>query len=208
MELVIIRHGETDWNRLERCQGVSDIPLNTTGRDQAKRLAESLKKEKFSAIFSSDLIRARETAEAIADVHSLGVEYDTKLREMDQGEFEGLEFTHIREQYSDVLKQWTTDPENLRIPGGETLLEVQSRAWDAFSNIYDKFREDRVLVVSHNLTIITLLCKFSGKSLSSFREFIVRETSKSVVMCEESNYRISLLNDVGHLDIYKKSDAK
>lgn len=200
MELILIRHGETDWNRLERCQGISDIPLNSTGKMQAKSLAESLRTEQISAIFSSDLIRARETAEMIAGIHSLPVRFNRDFREMDQGEFEGLEFTHIRERYSAVLKEWTTDPENLRIPGGETLLEVQERAWDAFNNIYRTHAGERVLLVSHNLTIITLLCKFSGKPLTSFREFNVKETSKSVVVCEESKYTISLLNDVAHLE--------
>lgn len=203
MELIIIRHGETEWNRLERCQGISDIPLNETGREQARRLADSLRAEKLSAIFSSDLVRARETAETIADVHSLPVSFNRDLREMDQGEFEGLEFTHIRKQYSGVLKKWTTDPENLRIPGGETLLEVQDRAWNAFHDIYRRHADERVLMVSHNLTIISLLCKFSGKSLSAFREFNVRETSKSIVICKESDYKISLLNDIAHLDVYK-----
>lgn len=201
MELILIRHGETDWNRFERCQGISDIPLNSKGRMQAKKLADSLRAEQISAIFSSDLIRARETAEVIAGLHSLPVKFDRDFREMDQGEFEGLEFTHIRERYSAVLKKWTTDPENLRIPGGETLLEVQERAWEAFNNIYSKHAGERVLLVSHNLTIITLLCKFSGKPLTSFRQFNVKETSKSVVLCDESNYTISLLNDVAHLEI-------
>lgn len=203
MELIIIRHGETDWNRLERCQGVSDIPLNDKGKMQARLLADSLKGEKISAIFSSDLVRARETAAEIAGIHSLPVNYDRNLREMDQGEFEGLEFTRIRERYSSVLKQWVSDPENLRIPGGETLLEVQERAWKAFENIYSAHEGKRVLVVSHNLTIISLLCKFSGKSLSSFREFNVKETSKSVVLCDGSDYKITILNDIGHLDVYE-----
>lgn len=203
MELIIVRHGETDWNRLEKCQGISDIPLNENGKEQARRLADSLRAEQLSAIFSSDLVRARETAQTIADIHSLPVTFDPNLREMDQGEFEGLEFSLIRERYSAVLRQWTTDPENLRIPGGETLLEVQNRAWKAFNDIYSKHTGERVLVVSHNLTIISLLCKFSGKSLSSFREFNVKETSRSIVVCRETGYKIRLLNDIGHLDIYK-----
>jgi len=199
MELIIVRHGETDWNKLERCQGISDIPLNSRGKKQAKQLADSLKTEFISAIFSSDLIRAKETAEAIAHYHSVPFYFDRNLREMDQGEFEGLEFSHIRAKYSNVLNQWATDPENLRIPGGETLLEVQDRAWRAYLDIYENHHDDRVLIVSHNLTIISLLCKFSGKPLTSFREFSVKETSKSVVICDKSRYEISILNDIGHL---------
>ena len=199
MELIIVRHGETDWNKLERCQGISDIPLNSRGKHQAKQLANSLKSENISAIFSSDLVRAKETAETIAGFHSAPFYIDSDLREMDQGEFEGLEFSYIRENYSGILKQWTKDPENLRIPGGETLLEVQGRAWRSYLNIYEKYHRERVLIVSHNLTIITLLCKFSGKPLTSFREFSVKETSKSVIICDKSNYEINILNDVGHL---------
>ena len=200
MELILIRHGETDWNKLQKCQGASDIPLNSNGLEQARVLAKSLKDQKISAIFSSDLVRATSTAFEIAKYHSTDIKIERDFREMDQGEFEGLDFGYIRENYAHILKKWREEPEQLRIPGGESLLEVQNRAWDAFTNIEKKFENKTVLVVSHNLTIITLLCKFSGKSLSSFREFIVGETSKTIVRCFSNKYEIEIVNDLTHLN--------
>jgi len=200
MKLYLVRHGETDWNKLEKCQGVSDIPLNTNGIRQAKDLAFSLRDEKFSAIYASDLSRAITTANEVANYHSLDVNIDERFREMDQGEFEGLEFGHLREKYGDVLKKWRDDPETLRIPGGETLTEVQERAWNGINNLLNLYKDESVLLVSHNMTIITLLCKFSEKSLLSFREFTVKESSKSVISCNNNIFTIELFNDISHLN--------
>ena len=90
MNLILVRHGETDWNRTGRCQGISDVVLNDNGRKQALELGLCLKGEKISAVYSSDLARAMSTAEEIARHHGLTVEIDSDLREMDQGDFEGL----------------------------------------------------------------------------------------------------------------------
>lgn len=199
MELILVRHGETDWNRLNRCQGISDVPLNSEGKNQARSLAESLRNENLTAIYSSDLVRARETAHEIAKFHMLEVNLSEDLREMDQGEFEGLDFEFIRANYSDVLKVWREEPETLRIPGGESLLEVQDRAWNVFTSLYDLYGENKIVIVSHNLTIITLLCKFAGKSLNFFRDFMVQVSSKSVITCNNGSYKIDLLNDITHL---------
>ena len=200
MKLYLIRHGETDWNKLEKCQGVSDIPLNTNGIRQAKDLAYSLRDEELSVIYSSDLSRAITTAKEVAKYHSADVKIDERFREMDQGEFEGLEFRNLREKYGDILKKWRDEPETLRIPGGETLTEVQERAWNGINNLLNLYNEGSVLLVSHNMTIITLLCKFSKKSLFSFREFAVKESSKSVISCNNDIFKIELFNDISHLN--------
>ncbi|MGI9534750.1 MAG: histidine phosphatase family protein [Thermodesulfobacteriota bacterium] len=197
--MILVRHGETDWNKLGKCQGISDIPLNSTGEKQARDIANSLKDENISAIYSSDLQRAYDTAKSISEHHSIEVQIDERFREMDQGDFEGLEFKYIRENYSDVLKKWREEPEILRIPGGESLMELQERAWLAFNNLNYKYKGKNVLVVTHNLTIITLLCKFTGKSLKSFREFIVQETSKTVINCGEEDFKIEIINDLSHI---------
>ena len=199
MKLYLIRHGETDWNKLEKCQGVSDIPLNAYGIKQAKDLGYSLRDEKISAIYASNLSRALTTANEIAHYHSLHVNIDERFREMDQGEFEGLEFGYLREKHGDILKKWVNEPETLRIPGGETLTEVQDRAWDGISNLLNLHKDESVLLVSHNMTIITLLCKFSKKSLLSFREFTVKESSKSVISFNNDIVTIELFNDISHL---------
>lgn len=201
MLLTLVRHGKTDWNESGRCQGVSDVPLNSRGAEQAERLALSLRDEKIDRIYSSDLRRARETAERIAAHHSIEVNLREDLREMDQGMFEGLEFSYIRENHSDVLRRWREEPETLRIPGGETLIEVQRRAFDAVCDIESRFGSLNILVVSHNLTIITLLCKFAGRSLSDFRDYMVDEASKSVVRVRDGKFSVVSVNDVAHLEL-------
>lgn len=199
MQLILIRHGKTDWNENERCQGASDIPLNQNGISQAEKLALSLKDEKIDFIYSSDLVRAKLTAEKIAGYHDLNVNIDSGFREMDQGDFEGLEFSLIRQKYADVLLEWRTNPETLVIPGGESLTEVQDRAYDSVSKLLERHNSKTVLVVSHNLTIVTLLCKLSERSLKNFREFIVSETSKTIISFDNGTPKVELVNDISHL---------
>jgi broad specificity phosphatase PhoE len=165
MNLILIRHGETDWNRIGRCQGVADIVLNENGKRQAKELAESLKNHDIKAVYSSHLKRAHETAQEIAKHHSLSVQVDPDFQEMNQGDLEGLTFPDIRDRYAEVLKQWRESPETLRLPNGESLLEVQERAWEAFEKVHKLHLGETVVAVSHNLTIITLLCKITGVGL-------------------------------------------
>ena len=199
MRLIFVRHGKTDWNEIGRCQGVSDVPLNSGGIEQAEKVAFSLKDERIDRIYSSDLIRAKITAEKIAAYHSLDLNIRDDLREMDQGVFEGLDFSYIREKYSDVLEHWLRDPETLQLPGGETLSGVQQRALDAVADIRSGFGSQNIVIVSHNLVIGTLLCRFAGSSLKEFRDYMVDEASKSVVEICGDRFIIISFNDIDHL---------
>jgi broad specificity phosphatase PhoE len=199
MNLILVRHGETDWNRTGRCQGISDVVLNDNGKKQALELGVCLKGEKISAVYSSDLARAMSTAEEIAKHHGLTVETDSDLREMDQGEFEGLLFTEIRERFADIMTQWRDSPETLRIPSGESLSEVRERALRAFGRLCERHDGETVVAVSHNLTITTLLCEFTGIGLSGFRSFGIQAASRSTVCLSEGKVVVVDLNDISHL---------
>ena len=199
MNLILVRHGETDWNRTGRCQGISDVVLNDNGRKQAIELGLCLKGEKISAVYSSDLARAISTAEEIARHHGLTVEIDGDLREMDQGDFEGLLFTEIRERYADIMMQWRDNPEALRIPSGESLAEVRERALRAFERLCERHDGETVVAVSHNLTITTLLCEFTGVGLSGFRSFGIQAASRSTLCLSGGKVVVVDLNDVSHL---------
>ena len=118
MNLILIRHGETEWNRTGRCQGIADIDLNHNGKRQVQELADSLKEEKINAIYSSDLKRALETARAIAAHHKLKVNIEEDLREMNQGELEGLKFSEIREKIRPCVKGMARQPRDLETPTG------------------------------------------------------------------------------------------
>ncbi len=141
MELIVVRHGETDWNKAGRCQGVSDIPLNTRGIDQAYRLADSLRKCEISSIYSSGLKRATQTAEIIAGCRTIPVFVEERFKEMDQGEFEGKILKYVKRKYPHILKMWIKDQEGFRIPGGETLGEVQKRVWEGFGILCERYKE-------------------------------------------------------------------
>ena len=199
MRLTLVRHGKTDWNETGRCQGISDVPLNSSGIEQAEKLAFSLRDERIDHIYSSNLVRAKVTAEKIAGYHSVDVNLRDDLREMDQGVLEGLYFSHIQEKYSHVLEHWRNDPETLQLPGGESLIGVQQRALDAIGDIRSRFGSQNIVVVSHNMVIGTLLCSFTGSSLKKLRDYIVDEASKSVIEIYDDRFVIISLNDIDHL---------
>ena len=199
MRLTLVRHGKTDWNETGRCQGISDVPLNSSGIEQAEKLAFSLKDERIDRIYSSNLVRAKVTAEKIAGYHSIDVDFRDDLREMDQGILEGLYFSHIQEKYSHVLEHWRNGPETLQLPGGESLIGVQQRALDAIADIRSRFGSQNIVIVSHNMVIGTLLCSFTGSSLKKLRDYIVDEASKSVIEIYDDRFVIISLNDIDHL---------
>lgn len=200
MRLILVRHGKTDWNETGRCQGISDVPLNTAGEEQAEKVAFSLKDESIDRIYSSNLARAKTTAEKIAAYHSVDIDIRDDLREMDQGIFEGLDFSYIKEKYSEVLEHWRKDPDTLQLPGGESLKGVQKRALDAIADIKSRFGpQNIVVVVSHNMVIGTLFCSFTGSSLKKLRDYIVDEASKSVVEVYDDRFVIISFNDIDHL---------
>ena len=199
MRLILVRHGKTDWNESGRCQGVSDVPLNSTGIEQAEKVAFSLKDERVDRIYSSDLARAKTTAEKIAVYHRIDINLRDDLREMNQGIFEGLDFSHIREKYSDILEHWRENPETLQLPGGEALSGVQQRALEAVADIRCRSGSQNIVIVTHNLVIGSLLCRFAGSSLRQFRDYMVDEASKSVVKIYDNRFVIISVNDIGHL---------
>ena len=199
MRLILVRHGKTDWNETGRCQGISDVPLNSAGIEQAEKLAFSLRDEKIDLIYSSDLVRAKVTAEKIAGHHPIDVNVRDDLREMDQGIFEGLDFSYIQEKYPDVLEHWREDPDTLQLPGGESLTGVQQRALDAIEDIKSRFGSQNIVVVSHNMVIGTLFCSFTGSPLKKLRDYIVDEASKSIVEIYDDRFVIISFNDINHL---------
>lgn len=169
MILYLIRHGETDWNVEKRCQGFSDSPLNETGRSQAEATARHLSDKKIEAIYSSSLSRAYDMACTIAKYHEVQVQASDELRELNQGEFEGLTLTELFENHGEFLQQWFRDPADARIPGGESMRELQERAWSALEEITQKHDDGNVVVVCHNLCNMTLLCRIMKLDLADFR---------------------------------------
>jgi broad specificity phosphatase PhoE len=193
MQLILVRHGETLWNKEGRCQGFSDVELNEVGLDQARRLALSLKDHTIGSIYASPLKRAYETAKLINDHHHIDIQVDQGLMEMNQGDFEGLSFKELMAGEKDFLKKWISDPASITMPNGESFMDVQDRAWRVVEEIIKK-------PGTHNFTIAALLCKVRNISLSQFRSTCVDTASKTIVNFRNGEAHIDVLNDRSHLN--------
>ena len=199
LRILIIRHAETEWNRLRRVQGVSDIPLNERGLAQAEALGRRLALEPIRAIYSSPLSRARQTAEAVARPHGLTVEILPGIAEFHQGDLEGKPFGDLIAEHADLLAAFTKDPTHVRIPGGETLGEAQTRAWDTFTGVLSRHDAGSVALVGHNMVNLSLLCRFLGMELSRFRRLTQSSTGLTILERGVQGLFLRLLNDVSHL---------
>jgi broad specificity phosphatase PhoE len=183
--LCLVRHGQTDWNLEGRYQGQSDNPINETGKSQARGLADRLKSYPFSALYSSDLERAKETAQIISSVIPLSITYDSRLREINQGEWEGQFVDDIRARYAALWQQRSLDPASLRPPGGETIGEVAKRVYASLDDISRLHPVASPLVVTHGLVIASVICKGHGIPLGKAYGFIP-ENAEPVWMDWES----------------------
>jgi alpha-ribazole phosphatase len=151
--LWLIRHGQTEWNAEGRYTGQSDIPLNEHGRAQAQALAEKLQACPPEVIVSSDLQRARETAEVIATACQLPLYTDPRLREINQGVWEGLFFPEIQSRFAQEFAARQANPLEVSAPGGETVGEVQKRVLTAVAQIVQQYHGRRVAIVAHGLVL-------------------------------------------------------
>jgi broad specificity phosphatase PhoE len=197
VKLILVRHGETVWNREQRVQGMTDIALSERGRAQAVHLARRLMTEKIDRIVSSPLMRAYETAMIINQFHEAVVETDRDLRELDQGDFEGLTFDELRTRHAGFLQRWRVDPGPIVIPNGESLDDLQVRAWRVIEKLMQA--PCTTLVVAHNFTITTILCKIQKIQLCQLREVTVETASQTVVEITGAKLHITMFNDTSHL---------
>lgn len=199
MRLLLVRHGETERNREGRVLGQGNQSLTEEGRRQAVALAQALSRESVTALYSSPLKRAVETAEIIGDKLGLPVQVVADLAEVDAGALDGLNSQEMRARYPNFMALWDCDPGSAVMPGGESLAQVQQRAWLSVQSFLREHPEANVVAVSHNFTIGTLVCKALGLPLASIRHVRVDLGSISVVELREGRSRVVLLNDRCHL---------
>lgn len=197
MKLILVRHGETLSNRENRVQGITDIELSEHGCRQAEKLADALRSESIEGIVSSPLKRAYQTAQAIGKFHNISIEVEQNLQELNHGDFENVSIEELKEKHLPFIKRWFLDPASVVMPNGESLHDVQTRAWSAIEKIIDNSKN--MLVVSHSMTIMTILCKIRNMELSFAREVRVDVASKTIVEFEGGKGIITVLNDTSHL---------
>ena len=204
IRILLIRHGETDWNRIHRFQGRSDLPLSKEGRDQARALALALKDEPIKAIYSSPLARAMETARFVKAYHPSAPFYqEDGLIEMDLGEFDGMTAEDWIANYPDYRKKWMKNPSTVKMPGGESLKDVQDRAIVSLHKIIDQHSpETTIAICTHNFVICTLLCHALEISLDRFREIKQDTAALNIIHKRGKKFHVDTINDRTHLESF------
>jgi broad specificity phosphatase PhoE len=184
-DFVLIRHGETDWNRGRRVQGREGAPLNAAGHEQSKALARQLWEAPFQAVYSSALPRAVETASYVAGPHGVSVVTDPRLNEIDHGEWEGVAEADLPDP--DLYRRWREDPSSCTPPGGESLLAVRDRAVAALRDIAGRHPSEGGLVgiVSHQIVLAVLKCYVLDRPLSQIRKHALSVASYDVITTGE-----------------------
>jgi 2,3-bisphosphoglycerate-dependent phosphoglycerate mutase len=180
-ELWLVRHGQTDWNFAHRIQGHADIPLNKVGFEQAEVLSQQLVDEHFDAIYSSDLLRASQTAMVAADQLHLQVILDQRLREICHGVWEGMLGSEVDEKFPGHFEQLTLDPYNSSAPGGETIAHVAERMALAANNIAALYPKGKVLVISHGLAVAALFCHANQISFSQTYKLVPENAAPLII---------------------------
>lgn len=207
INIYFVRHGETSWNRKGTYQGSTNVPLNNRGLEQAQLCAKRLSNINFSKIITSDLSRALTTASTIHEYHkTASFKIDERLREIDFGNWEGLTYNEISQKWPGMIEDMYEDSADMKIPGGESFAQMQTRAWNAVKDAITTCQDnDNLLVVCHGGTIRALICKALHISLKHAWNFRQGNTAISIVQYyDDGNFNaLNLLNDTAHIDSMK-----
>lgn len=201
MRIYLIRHGETQWNKEGIFRGLSDVPLNESGKAHARALGRYFSHIPLQAIYASRLSRAMDTAQAIANgqkrAHSVFAEEG--FVDIHRGTWEGLKHRQAERRYPKLYRQWFKTPQAVKFPGGNSLNDVQRAARAALDRIHHQRRKGDVAIVSHHIVIRALLCSLLDLKLSHFRRFEVFPGSISEMRYEYGHWVLYGLNDISHL---------
>lgn len=166
-EIILARHGETEWNVAEVFRGQIDIDLNETGVKQAELLSGYLSTSAIAAVYSSPLKRALKTAEIIAQPHKIKVDVEPDLIDFNFGKWQGLSHQEVKEKYRDLYATWITHPEQVRIPDGEALEDVSKRVIRVRNKVIENHR-GTVVIVGHRVVNKVMICTLLGLDNSHF----------------------------------------
>ena len=192
--------------QIRRFQERSNLPLNHEGKKQARALALALKNTSLMAIYTSPLVRALQTARLIKDFHpSAPILEENGFIEMDLGEFDGMKVQDWAKQYPDTRKAWNENPASVKMPGGESLGEVQDRARKALERITQLHPpDDTILISSHNFVNLTILCDLLNIPLDRFRELRQENAAFNLICKKGGQLHVKLLNERSHLENQEK----
>ena len=200
VKVVFIRHGQTAWNVSGRYQGQSDVALSKEGIAQAEKLAKHFPVAAVDAVYSSDLMRARVTAEKVAEKFGLLVQTEPAFRELNFGDWEGLTYEQITASWADAMTNFLRHPDILQIPHGESFPEVRQRAMKRLRELLAEHEGHVIAVVAHGAVLRTMLTEALHMPLQylwSIRQF---NTAVNIVRYDAGeNPTVELLNSTAHL---------
>jgi probable phosphoglycerate mutase len=198
--LCIVRHGETAWNAEHRVQGQLDIPLNDAGLKQAQAVGRALRGERFDAVYSSDLVRARQTADPISTFLSIKPQLEKDLRERHYGIFERLTYAEVKARYpEDYARFEARDPE-YAFRTGESLKDFSARSISVIARIAGNHPHKNILVFTHGGVLDKLYRHITGLPLSAPREFGIPNAGLNRVEVTSAGWRIRAWAEVAHLE--------
>lgn len=198
LRILLVRHGETEWNRERRIMGKEDVPLNETGQKQAYHMRSSLVNAPLDALYVSPILRAKETAEIIMEERELNPLFDSRLEEVDYGDWVGLTFEEAKEipGYTPYFQRLNTPV----APNGETLFQVRDRAMDFMKELKGKHSDQTVMVVSHADWIKVVVMEFLGIPFENIWKFRIDNVSVSLVECNTFGDRVICINQRGDIE--------
>jgi len=203
-EVILARHGETEWNVAEIFRGRIDIELNETGMKQAELLAEYLSDLKIDAIYSSPLKRALNTAEIIASYHKIDVKIASGLIDFDYGKWQGLPHQEVKDKYKELHAEWINSPDKVKMPAGESLNDVRKRAIGVVDEVIAKY-EGTVVLVAHRVVNKVLICALLGLDNSHFWNIRQDTCGITTFTCENGRFILTTHNDTSFLKPIKKA---
>jgi broad specificity phosphatase PhoE len=200
--LILVRHGQTAWNEgagVERFRGRTDLPLDATGEAQARAVADRLRNEPLVALYTSPLLRARQTITPLAAFKSLPVQAHEGLLDIDYGLFQGLTRSEAAAADPDLYALWWTAPGQVRFPGGEGLVDVQARLLALVEELATRHRGETVVVVGHQMVNKVLVCTLAGLDLNQIWRIHQDTAAINVLQSADGFWHIVCLNDTCHL---------
>ena len=199
---ILVRHGQTEWNRVERFRGRADVPLNETGLAQAEATGRRVAAEwRPSAIYTSPLSRSVRTAEAIARHFGLEVQPHPGLADIDYGEWQGLTPDEARQRWPEEVAAWFNRPHLARIPGGESLNDLRARAMHTIDELASRHPDETIVAVGHTVINRTILLGVLGLSNERFWHIRQDNCAINVFEADKGDFVLVSLNDTCHLRV-------
>jgi probable phosphoglycerate mutase len=197
---ILVRHGQTGWNKQERFRGWVDVDLDDEGIKQAKAAAQRVVRWQVDAVYSSPLKRAMSTAQVIAKHFNVPVTPLDGITDMNFGDWQGLAIQEAREKFPEQFDFWLNSPHRLQIPGGETLEDVRRRAVATIEELAARHEDDTIAVVTHRVVCKVLLLSLLGLNNSHFWQIAQDTTAVNAFEIYEGRTAVTLINDTCHLE--------